>query len=361
MRVLVLSAEAPRPGSAVEAHLLGICSGLQRSGAEVVRRWPNSGLSTLRRLLSAQLLATRGLRSFDVMYLRWHPFVFGPLLLACAASVPVVLEMNGTDQDLLLAHPGFRRVTRLVRSIVRWQLRRASAAVCVTPGLAGWVRTLAPEVQVTWFPNGAAAELRDRRTAPLGYVAFVGELATWQGIDTVLAAAASAHWPSDVRLKIVGGGVLQDEVRAAAHSTEHIDYLGRRPRDEALEILAAATVSLSAQTARLTRNLTGVSPLKLAESLMVGVPVVVSALPGQTEIAHASRACLVVPADDPVLLASAVDQLCAESSAAAEARRDRAAEYAEGHLSWECIAEQVSDFLHHVVCQSSSSTREPAP
>ncbi len=198
---------------------------------------------------------------------------------------------------------------------------------------------------VTWLPNGAPDELvtLQRPPAQPPYAAFVGELASWQGLDTLLTARRSSAWPSGVRLVVVGSGREVDSVEQAAREGL-VEYLGRLPHAQAREVMAGASVTISPQTARLARNRLGVTPLKVAESLMLGVPVVASRLRGQADIVQAAPGGHVVTPDAPIELARAV-----ASALRAPPDRGRLTEYARQSVSWGSTAQRTSAICTAVV------------
>lgn len=71
-----------------------------------------------------------------------------------------------------------------------------------------------------------------------GYAAFVGRLTAEKGLATLLEAWS--RLPLPVSLKIVGDGPLADQVIAAAQRDSRITWIGRRPREEVLDLLGDA-------------------------------------------------------------------------------------------------------------------------
>ncbi|USQ76112.1 glycosyltransferase [Ornithinimicrobium cryptoxanthini] len=206
-------------------------------------------------------------------------------LLARLHGKRLVLEVNGGLGDVPIAHPRARTLAPLLRLLARTEFRLAHSVICVSPGLQAWVRrTARGHTDVRWARNGADPELvRRRRSAAVpAYACFVGVLAGWQGIELLLAASASPHWPQGVGLQVVGDGQHAGLVRHAARKLPHIRYHGRLPRDRALEVLAASSVSLCLPTSDLERNQINGIPFKLLDSLVLGVPAVVSPLRQQT-------------------------------------------------------------------------------
>ena len=85
--------------------------------------------------------------------------------------------------------------------------------------------------------NGADVDLfKPTSTARIpgsrDYVVFVGALASWQGIETVLDAVKAPEWPSNVDVVIAGDGKERGGVEAAARNNARIRWLGTIPYAE---------------------------------------------------------------------------------------------------------------------------------
>ena len=72
------------------------------------------------------------------------------------------------------------------------------------------------------------------------FALFAGRLSQEKGIATLIDAWKS-HQPN-IPLKIIGDGPLADEVKAAAQSNPLIEWLGRKPFTEVLELMGQAKV-----------------------------------------------------------------------------------------------------------------------
>jgi len=327
-------------------HLQQIADGLEREGHLVTRLWCRpSRAPRLLRLVIFQLRTLRRLRDFDVLYFRWHPLGFLQYGAAKLMRVPYVLEVNGTEEDITLAYPRASRCLGLLRCTARRSFRGAAHVIAVSPGLADRARDATRDrVPVTWLANGAPEDLaaQQRPAASPPYAAFIGELAPWQGLDTLLGARRLESWPAEVGLVVVGTGTEAPAVVAAAREGL-VEYLGRLPHDEAKRIMAEAVVTISPQTARYARNRLGVSPLKVAESLMLGVPVIASRLPGQDELVQGSPGGQVVAPDSCEELADAV-----RAAVEAETDKRQLTDYARNALSWTSVARRTSSICESV-------------
>jgi glycosyltransferase involved in cell wall biosynthesis len=257
--------------------------------------------------IQARMVATP--RWPDVLYVRAHFACFPAVVWARLRRVPVVLEINGPDTDVLSSWPWARPLLPVFRLLGHASSRLCAAAIGVTPEIArSALRGGARRSFVV--TNGADTELfsPDAKTAaalPPRYACFVGTLATWQGIDHTLEALGLPEWPADVSLVVVGDGVEAERVEALAAESDRLLYLGRLPHDAVAGVLSHSLVALSPKSGA-AHATSGVVPLKLFEAMACGVPVIVTDLPGQADIVRENDCGIVIPPRDPVAIATAV-------------------------------------------------------
>jgi glycosyltransferase involved in cell wall biosynthesis len=222
--------------------------------------------------------------------------------------------VNGRLDDVAITYPAMTRVLGLLRWMQRAQFRRAAHIFAVTDGLADWSRELAGHDNVSLTPNGANITLftpdGPAHAHAQPYVIFIGSLAPWHGIDTLMASVADPAWPTDTALLIIGDGRAREQV--AASSDTRIHWLGLKPYGEIPTYLRGAIAALVPITSPANRSSAGVAPLKLYEAMACGVPVVVTDLPFQADLVRDSAAGLVVPPGDAHALALAVATLRAD-------------------------------------------------
>lgn len=314
-----------RQGQASYAHAGHIIAGLRQRGLRVrlIRApLPHSGsLDGLRRAVSGLLVQGRywtrtRFRPADIVYIRTHFAALPTALLAKARHAIVVQELNGPVEDAFDAWPALRRIRWLISWLVRTQLRAADAIIAVTPGLATYATEMAgQQTRCHVVGNGADTDVfrpvPDHERRPGNpYVVFVGALASWQGVDVIVDAAASAEWPSGVDLVIAGDGRERGRIQAAAAVCPRIHWLGRIPYRQSADLVAHSIAALVPMVGgRATRF--GLSPLKLFEAMACGVPVVVSDVPGLADTVRAADCGLVVPAGDAQALAQAIRDIVA--------------------------------------------------
>ena len=324
-RLVYLCLQQTVEGQASHAHVHEIIAGLRRRGWSVELRETTADrtrhhgrLYFLWHYLKPQLGLWAGAgRSADAMYIRADALALPAFLWARLRRLPVILEVNGPHGDRLVAKPWLRPFGPLLARLLRFQLRRASALIAVTPRLANWLQEEAPGQAITVIPNGANTELfhpqaRTTMDVPPRYVVLVGLLAPWQGIHLLLAALKDPAWPADVALVIAGDGTEREPVLQAARLDSRIRYLGTVPYREVPGLVAGSLAGLSLKTAIEGRTDTGMSPLKLYETLACGVPAIVTEYHGQADVVRQHDCGIVVAQDDPRALASAVAYVATE-------------------------------------------------
>lgn len=349
-----------RQGQASYAHVNEIVAGLRRHGWSVrlvEPTHPRAGRADgLRRgyvAASTQLSywLTCRFRPARFVYIRSHFLTLPTAILARMAGSIVVQEVNGASSDMYDAWPQMRRLSALLSLVSRLQMRMADAVVVVTPGLEAHVRehsgrhagyhVIGNGADVERFhPNAAApAAIADGKP----YVVFVGALASWQGIGTVLAATKSPAWPSGVDVVIAGDGKERGLVEAAAREDARIRWLGTIPYSQTPALLAGSMAALVPKSDSSAAAF-GLSPLKLFEAMASGIPVVVSDLPGLGDVVREHACGLTFPAGDAEALGRCVAEIATDvTQSAAMGSRGRSA--AVTLYSWDARALQTEALL----------------
>jgi glycosyltransferase involved in cell wall biosynthesis len=159
-------------------------------------------------------------------------------------------------------------------------------------------------VELATMPRGAGRDAHRPDRA-----VFVGRLHPQKGVDVLLRAAALIHErrpEANLRFDVVGDGPLRDELSALAGELDVISdvrFLG--DRDDVAPFLDGADVFVLPSRAEGISN-------ALLEAMAVGLPVVVSDVPGNTDVVEHEANGLVVQVDDPASLAAAVLRLLDE-------------------------------------------------
>lgn len=360
-RLAYLCLQATREGQASYAHVHEIIAGLRRRGWEVMLFEPPYGKSgslpgPIGRMLWFAIVQLRMFRSRkpNIIYIRNHFASLPTGLWARLCRIPVVQEVNGPYEDLFIAWPLTRYTAWLFKWCIRTQLRWADAIITVTPELADWAKQESGKTSVWVVPNGANTSLfRPDAPLPRGlvlpekFVVFFGALAPWQGIDIMIEATRQLEWPSEVKLVIMGDGVERSKVEVAAREGRII-YYGIIPYNQLPGIVARSLGGLSPQNSLGERGKTGLSPLKVMETLACGVPAIVTDFPYMAQLVRENRCGIVIPPDDPKALAKAVRFLYEHPNERAEMGR-RGREVVVREHSWEHRVELTEKILLHTL------------
>lgn len=228
---------------------------------------------------------------------------------------------------------GFQEETlRRIRRLEARVFERAHGVVASHPLLEAELRKeLRPAGRTMVAPNGVRAV-----EAPPGEKEFdavyAGSLFPWKGVDVCLEAVARAPGRS---LAVVGGNPAErlaelQERAAALGILERVRFLGQRPRQETLEIVARARAALVPLDPEFAEGDRYTFPLKLLEAMMLGVPVVAADSPAIRTFVTEGRDALLFPRGDAAALAAALFRVLEEPGLSArleESGRRLAAEH----------------------------------
>lgn len=133
--------------------------------------------------------------------------------------------------------------------------------------------------------------------------AYVGRLEPRKGVLTLLQAFSSRSTEATWRLLVTGDGSLRREVEAAAQADSRIHYLGRKDTDGVIKVLASADAAV-------VPSITEPWGLVVNEAMAAGLPIVATERVGAVEdLVAEGQNGLVVPADNPDMLAMAMQRL----------------------------------------------------
>lgn len=235
------------------------------------------------------------------------------------APLPAVVARLARRRETALVHSEhntwdrYRRWTRAANAAT---IGRNQHVFAVSAGVARSMRGVRDvEVLVQGLPPARAPIAATRATAlaRLGLdgrrkvVGSVGNLVAKKDHATLLDAAellADAADAPDV--VIIGGGPLEDELRArAARGTGRVRVLGSR--DDVTALLPALSVFV------LSSRFEGL-PIAMLEAMAAGVPVVATAVGGIPEVVREGVEGFLVPPADPVALADAIGKVLADDA-----------------------------------------------
>jgi glycosyltransferase involved in cell wall biosynthesis len=253
-----------------------------------------------------------------------------------------------TEAARLARMPGL--VRELVRRRERGWARDAAGTLAVSQPIADLVQErwgVAPPVILmncppAWHPetSGLVASDLVRRTASIPaerpVILYQGGYSVDRGIEELVAALAEPSLRTlDAVAVFMGFGRLETWLREQATADpEHVVVLPPVPPDELLPWTASADVTFVGQPPR-TLNQRYNLPNKLFESLMAGVPVVVSADNEQCRLVSSERVGACADIDAPSSIARALGRILGAPAVERTALREHCRTVALERYSWE--------------------------
>lgn len=191
------------------------------------------------------------------------------------------------------------------------RLRGVAAVVTVSEHNADHLRTVLPGVPIHLVRNALA--LRPARApASYGPILCVCRLVPKKGVDCLLEAFAQlGSLRPALRLELIGGGPLQEQLQAQAIRLgigDRVDFLGPQPSSRVEEALRRCAVLALPCRIDGSGDRDGL-PTVLVEALAGGTPVVTTDILGLPELVRHGHTGLLVPPDDPAALAAAIGKL----------------------------------------------------
>lgn len=178
----------------------------------------------------------------------------------------------------------------------------------ISPGENGKVRCIYNGLNLADFKFPPARDLQ--ASQPL--ILSVGRLIEKKGFgDLLLACNILRKRGRDFRLEIIGAGPHQALLQ---NQTEHLNlkdkvkFLGAQPQEVVREALGHATVFALACAVSADGDRDGI-PTVLMEAMACGTPVVSTLVSGIPELIETGKDGLLVPPNNPLLLADALDHL----------------------------------------------------
>ena len=273
--------------------------------------------------------------------------------------VPFVYEIRAFWEDAAVDHGTTREGSlryRLTRASETWLCKRADAVVTICEGLrkdligrgidASKIHVVPNGVDPSRFePRPADPTLRARLGLNGGPVlGFIGSFYRYEGLDVLVDAMAEIlRVRPDARLVLVGGGEVEDEIKAQVEDRglgKAVHFSGRVPQSETAAYYSI--MDLLVYPRRSMRLTELVTPLKPLEAMALGKVVVGSDVGGIRELVEDGVTGRLVPAGDVRSLARACISMIQDREEIG-AMGVRARARAIGERSWERI---VSRYDH---------------
>jgi glycosyltransferase involved in cell wall biosynthesis len=257
---------------------------------------------------------------------------------------------------------------RVLDAYCKWVYREATAITVLSPGFRRLlVERGVPEDKIRVVYNWADDEVfrpvpRDESLAKeLGLsgrfnVVYAGNMGAFQGLETVIRAAARIQDVPDVQVVFVGTGVEEGRLKALASELHlsNVRFVSRQPVSNMARINVLADVLLTH-----LRDLPFFSttvPSKTQVSLASGRPVIMAVKGDAADVIRRAEAGLVVPPEDDAALAAAIRQLHALPAESRERMGERGRAYYLREMSLAVGTERMLEIFREV-----TSGPQPTP
>ncbi|EFO80695.1 hypothetical protein OSCT_1468 [Oscillochloris trichoides DG-6] len=322
------------------------------AGARLFRVALDPALSMLRRAshFDAAVAAHLATQHYDLVHFR---SIWGGLAALHAQpqyGYRTLFEVNGLPSiELKYHYPGLADGSReaaalhaQLRAQETWLIRQSDLLITPAAVTATFLASRgADPARLRVIPNGATplADVAPPLRGDLPTLLYIGTLADWQGLHTLIAAVALVLTVRPVRLRIVGSGRSRQRralaklaaklgVSAAVQIEEPV------PHAEVADLIASTDVGVAPLEPN-DRNVTqGCCPIKVIEYMAAARPVVAANLPVVRELLHEDVEGLLAIPGNPRDLARCILSLL-DDPARAVAMGQRAAVRVRTSLTWQ--------------------------
>jgi glycosyltransferase involved in cell wall biosynthesis len=232
---------------------------------------------------------------------------------------PIVMKISGSGIATLM------RASWLGRLELRWLNKWARRVMILNPGIEAEAVAAGLDPQrLLWMPNpidtdefttcsrSVREKLRERFRIPAcaAAVIYVGRLAPEKELASLIGAfGAVVKSVPEALLLLIGDGPCRQELETQAAQlglADHVRFAGQQPVSEICHWLQAGDLFA------LVSSNEGF-PCSLSEAMAVGLPAVVSDIPGNAQLIDPGVHGLVVPVGDEARIAEAIGGLLADA------------------------------------------------
>jgi glycosyltransferase involved in cell wall biosynthesis len=212
-----------------------------------------------------------------------------------------------------------------------------------------------PQQKIIELTNGVEVdEIVAKEDYTLGSpirIVFVGRLHEQKGVDTLLKAfqlLLESHPQKSLSLQLIGDGPLRNDLVTLAERLgvmPYVDFVGLS--DQVLEYLHQADIFVLPSRAEGISN-------ALLEAMSCALPVIVSQIPGNTDVVEHEKSGLLVPPNDAVALAISMAFLL-ERHELRSSLGTKARQVVNERYSLDSVAEQYISLYHDMLSRQKSS------
>jgi glycosyltransferase involved in cell wall biosynthesis len=289
-------------------------------------------------------------------------------LIKNLSQAPLVLEINGMAIEERAALLGKKTYLSygLMKSLARVFFQSATKIVSVTEDIKSQLvkNYDVDESRIVVVPNGVNEQLfkpsseagRQIRTRlnldkKAEVICFVGNFEPWHGIEGLVEAAEFVvKARPKVKFLLVGEGGLRPKIENNIRDRglkNNFIFTGRVPYEDVPRYINSSDICVAPYSLK-EGELREYSPLKLYSYLGCGKPLVGTEVGGVSDVIQASKAGVIVRADDPGKLANGIEKLLDEPSSLKKMGM-KGRKYIIENCTWKQTAEKVNDICKNAV------------
>lgn len=272
------------------------------------------------------------------------------------SSTRTLFEVNGLPSiELKYHYPGIDGTALMdkIREQELALLAHSDSVITVSEVTRQFLISLGvPRSKITVIPNGvtthdfarpAMTQSPDGNTNPV--LLYVGTLAEWQGLETLLQALPILREKHSVRLHLLGPGRSRHRkaLRKLARKLgveDFVELLEPVPHHQVPQILQSAAVCIAPLALNDRNVVQGCCPLKVLEYMAAGRPIVAANLPVVRELVREDIDGLLFFPGDPTDLARQVGALL-DDPERAKRLGQRAAQRVQDRFTWHVAVKKL--------------------
>lgn len=283
-----------------------------------------------------------------------HQNALPALLAARRLGIPFVYEMRGLwELSRISRQPKFNQTNAFKLGLALESLtgNQADHIFTISNQLRRYVTQHfnIPAAQISLLPNCADSETAFAppwNAAPRPTIVYAGSLIEYEGLDTLLEAAAKLSAKGiSYCIKIAGDGEMRDYLESLAHSlgiSDNVEFLGKLSPRNAADVVSHSSLVCTPRKPYEVCKI--VPPIKLVEAMSLGKPVLVPDLPVFRDEFGGEPVGLFFQSGDSEHLANVIETAFA-SPDEMRAMGDRARAYVKYNRTWPKYARIVLDQL----------------
>lgn len=237
-----------------------------------------TGIKNIGRLLRWQiglfsfLVKKRG--SYDYIHACDFDTIIPALVCKLLFRKKVVYDIFDFYADMLRDAPDFLR--RFIRRIDLFLIGFADAVIIADEGRIEQIKGSKPKKLVVIYNSPSSVNLKEsskrRDNSDSLIIAYIGLLQRERGIFEMIDVVKNhPEW----KLVLGGYGAEEEEIKEKIKDMKNVEFIGRAPYDETLEIYASSDIMFATYDPRIPNHRYS-SANKLFEAMMLGKPIIVA-------------------------------------------------------------------------------------